>query len=235
MSERRGRAGGGSDRKAAGEPRRASAYAESWDGLARGDALDAICAGADPESFEASGREHAGQIRRVLEPGSSVLDFGCGIGRIAKYLAPHCRELHAVDVSAEMLARARKRLAGLDNVRLHQVDGPALPMLADGSVDFAYAMLVLHHLAKQDAFLVLREFGRVLRPGGRFFANFPNLLSARYTAVFEEYASRRERAAHRVRPWSPDEVRWLLGRLRAEPLHFAAGDEIEVLGRFGSS
>ena len=93
-------------------------------------------------------------------------------------------------------------------------------------------MLVFHHLAKQDTFLVLREFGRVLRPGGRFFANFPNLLTERYGTVFDDYALRRERAAHRVRPYTPDELRWLMQRIGAQVVEERVGEEIDVLATF---
>jgi ubiquinone/menaquinone biosynthesis C-methylase UbiE len=219
-----------------GEPgERAPGYAQSWDHLARHDALNAICDGADEDRFEAWGRVHGETLRPLIAPGSRVLDFGCGIGRLETYLAPHCAEMHGVDVSAEMLARARQRLRGVRNVHLHQLSGPQLPMFGDGFFDFAFAMLVFHHLAKQDTFLVLREFGRVLRPGGRFFANFPNLLTERYGTVFEDYAVRRERAAHRVRPYTPDEVRWLLDRVRVDVVELTVGEEIEVLGTFRAS
>ena len=207
-------------------------YAESWDNLARVDALDAICHGADATRFEDEGREDAEELRRFLQPHWRVLDFGCGIGRLETYLASHCREMHGVDVSAEMLERARRRLAAVPNVRLHHIQEPALPMFPDGHFDFALAFLVFHHLAKQDAFLVLREFGRVLRPGGRFFANFPNLLAPRYGQIFEDYARRRERAPHRVRPYTPEEVRWLLERLQVEVVEETVAEEIDILGTF---
>jgi len=208
------------------------AYERSWDHLARHDALNAICDGADAARFEAYGRAHAERLREVIRPDWRVLDFGCGIGRLETYLAPHCRAIDAVDVSAEMLAQARRRLAGVDNVRLHHVPGPDLALFAAGSFDFALAFLVFHHIAKQDTYLILREFGRVLRPGGLFFANFPNLLVPRYTEIFEDYARRRERAAHRVRPWTPEEVRWLLGRLGVRMVKEQVSEEIEVLGTF---
>jgi len=183
-------------------------YAESWNNLARVDALDAICHGADAARFEDEGREDAEELGRFLQPHWRVLDFGCGIGRLETYLASHCREVHGVDVSAEMLERARRRLAGVPNVRLHHVQEPALPMFPDG------------------------HFGRVLRPGGRFFANFPNLLAPRYGQIFEDYARRRERAPHRVRPYTPEEVRWLLERLRIEVVEETVGEEIDILGTF---
>ena len=182
-------------------------YGGSWNRLARHDALNAICDGADADRFEEWGRTHGAKLAPMVQHDARILDFGCGIGRMETYLAPHCREIHATDISSEMLAQARRRLASVPNVHLHQLEGPDLSMFADNFFDFAFAMLVFHHVAKADTYLVLREFGRVLRPGGRFFANFPNLLCERYAAVFHDYALRRERAAHRVRPYTPEEVK----------------------------
>lgn len=66
---------------------RAPGYAQSWDHLARHDALNAICDGADEDRFEAWGRAHGETLRDLIDPGSRVLDFGCGIGRLETYLA----------------------------------------------------------------------------------------------------------------------------------------------------
>src|SRR5690606_7808442 len=69
----------------------------------------------------------------------------------------------AVDQSAAMLETARMRLAPYDHVRCLEAPLEALP-LADGSVDAAVAVLVLHHVADPPA--VLAEMRRILRPGG---------------------------------------------------------------------
>lgn len=93
-----------------------------------------------------------------------VADVGCGTGNAAELLAPYVREVIAVDQSGPMLEAARKRLAGVENVRF--MDGPieALP-LRDGSVDAAVCVLVLHHV--REAPEGLGELFRVLKPCGR--------------------------------------------------------------------
>lgn len=94
----------------------------------------------------------------------TVADIGCGTGNAAELLAPHVREVIAVDQSQPMLQAARKRLAGISNVRF--LDGPieALP-LPDAAVDAAICLLVLHHVREPgDA---MSELRRVIRPGGR--------------------------------------------------------------------
>lgn len=93
-----------------------------------------------------------------------VADVGCGTGNGAELLAPHVREVIAIDQSGPMLEAAKKRLKGFSNVRF--ADGPieALP-LRDASVDAAVCLLVLHHVREVDD--ALRELFRVIRPGGR--------------------------------------------------------------------
>jgi 2-polyprenyl-3-methyl-5-hydroxy-6-metoxy-1,4-benzoquinol methylase len=99
----------------------------------------------------------------LLDPGWTVGDLGCGTGATAELLAPFVSRVIAVDESAEMLAAARERLAAR-NVDLRQGALEALPV-ADGELDAAVLMLVLHHLA--DPAAVLAEAARALAPGGR--------------------------------------------------------------------
>jgi hypothetical protein len=65
-----------------------SDYKGAWNEAASNNAEDAILTGASAEEFERTGREDAEMIARHLVGGESVLDIGCGIGRIEKYLAP---------------------------------------------------------------------------------------------------------------------------------------------------
>jgi ArsR family transcriptional regulator len=100
----------------------------------------------------------------LLDPGLVVGDLGCGTGAMTAALAPFVRRVVAVDASAEMLGAARDRLAGAANVELRAGEVEALPV-ADGELDAALLVLVLHHLAEPRA--ALAEAARALRPGGR--------------------------------------------------------------------
>jgi ArsR family transcriptional regulator len=94
----------------------------------------------------------------------TVADLGCGTGAVAADLAARFARVVAVDQSGEMLKAARRRLARLPNVEIHEARLEALP-LADASCDAALAVLVLSYLEDQAA--ALREAARILRPGGR--------------------------------------------------------------------
>ena len=93
-----------------------------------------------------------------------VADLGCGTGQVAAALAPHVKQVIAVDNSAAMLKAAKKRIAGLENAELRRGELEALP-LADESVDAALLILALTYVAEPA--LVLKEMSRVLKRGGR--------------------------------------------------------------------
>lgn len=102
----------------------------------------------------------------VSVEGSRVLDFGCGIGRVALALAPHAAEVVGVDVSAGMVGAARRRGGELENVRFEQTDGRALPF-QDATFDLVLAVDSFPYLVKAGVLdEQLREIARVLRPGG---------------------------------------------------------------------
>lgn len=93
-----------------------------------------------------------------------VGDLGCGTGQLTASLAPYVARVLAVDRSRAMLAAARARVQGLDNVELRQGELERLP-IADGELDAAVLFLVLHYLPEPA--LALGEARRVLKPGGR--------------------------------------------------------------------
>jgi ubiquinone/menaquinone biosynthesis C-methylase UbiE len=186
-------------------------YKATWNSEAHRDAHDAILTGATPESFESTGRSDAELVARYLRGGDAVLNIGCGVGRVEKYLAPRVRELWAIDVSGEMLRRAAVRLADLPNVHLREVGNREfLSSFGDGIMDVVFSFLVLQHLEREDAFLYLRDAYRVLKPGGRLLTQFPNLLSPEYTRAFLENAEALPRSPGRVRAYTEPEVRHIL-------------------------
>jgi glycosyltransferase involved in cell wall biosynthesis len=96
-------------------------------------------------------------------PSSAVgADFGCGSGRWAKYIAPRVKHLHLIDASAAALDVARANLRDAGNVSFHHasLDEPTLP---ERSLDFGYAVGVLHHIP--DTVRALASVVRTLKPG----------------------------------------------------------------------
>ena len=99
------------------------------------------------------------EILDGLRPGVA-LDAACGTGRHSAYLASLGHTVIGVDSSPEMLARARAKVPAGE---FHEADLHALP-LPDDHVDLIVCGLAVMHVP--DLVPVLREFVRVLRPGG---------------------------------------------------------------------
>ena len=210
-------------------PRRAGQaadYKSVWNSAARTDAREAILTGSTPERFEETGAGDAERLRPYLRGGDVVLNIGCGVGRVERYLAPLVAQLWAVDISGEMIAQARERLRGLSNVHLREVSNDEFLRSFDSqSFDLVFSFLVLQHLDKEDAARYLQDARRVLKPGGVFVGQFPNHLSPEYTRAFLAGLDLRTRSAGRVRTYTDTEVRHTLEALgyRVMDLHFSAG------------
>jgi phosphatidylethanolamine/phosphatidyl-N-methylethanolamine N-methyltransferase len=111
----------------------------------------------------AEARKHAVEI--INTRSGRVLEVGVGTGLS---LPAYRRELEIVgiDLSPEMLEKARARVAslGLANVTdLHEMDASSLA-LPDGSFDTVAAMFVMTVVPEPET--VMRELARVCRPGG---------------------------------------------------------------------
>jgi len=99
-------------------------------------------------------------------PGSRVLDVGCGVGQVVARLSEAGFEAHGVDVSEPNIERAREFCP-----RCQLYDGRKLPF-GDGFFDTAGALNVLEHVEQPEAFI--KELARVVRMGGRVVISSPN-------------------------------------------------------------
>ena len=106
--------------------------------------------------------------------GASVLEAGCGTGLLLGRIASFASEAFGVDLSAGMLAKARRR--GLD---VAQASVTALPF-PDERFDVVCSFKVLAHV--EPIREALAELARVTRRGGYLLLEFYNPLSLRYLA-----------------------------------------------------
>lgn len=132
----------------------------------------------DEAEFFATGQQNVqDQILSDMEsicgdcdPGSMrVLEIGCGVGRMTRSLASTFGEVHGVDVSGEMVQRARCYLRSTSNVHVHCNSGHDLRVLKDLEFDFACSFIVFQHIpSKQVIDNYVAEVGRRLAPGALF-------------------------------------------------------------------
>jgi SAM-dependent methyltransferase len=99
----------------------------------------------------------------------TVLEIGCGAGRMTRALAEIFGHVYAVDVSGEMLARARARLADIENVSWTHTNGVDLDALGDVRLDFALSYIVFQHIPDIEVIRgYIREVALRLKPGALF-------------------------------------------------------------------
>jgi len=99
----------------------------------------------------------------LLPADAVAVDFGCGTGEAAEWLAPVVGKVIAVDREQAMLAAARKRLKRFRNVDFRQGDLLSPPLKA-GEAHLGVVMLVFHHA--DDPAAMLRAMAPCFRAGG---------------------------------------------------------------------
>src|SRR4051794_13952907 len=168
-----------------------SDYKRVWTALSQslGSAKMHVSGTEDEAVIEASG---AGTTAFLLgnvgiAPTDVVLEIGCGVGRVGKHLAQHCRRWIGADVSPKMLEFAADRLGRFSNVELVEISGNDLRPISDDSIDVTYSTVVFMHLESWDRYAYVREAFRVLRPGGRLYVDNVNLCSDKGWAIFETH------------------------------------------------
>jgi SAM-dependent methyltransferase len=153
----------------------------TWDEFARNDAMWYVAAwpekrGAwDADEFYATGDDSVRLFLEHLPLGGTIVEVGCGLGRMTFALAPHFRRVIGIDVSAEMIKRAEEwRIkSGTKNVEFYVTDGRTIPV-ESGSADACLSYLVLQHMRSRDLVnRYIKEMGRVLRPGARAVIQLP--------------------------------------------------------------
>ncbi len=156
-----------------------SSYKDFWNGKAKNPeaAMAAVDGSTNEDTLRHTGRWSAKQVRAALDIGiqDRVLELGCGVGRIGRELAEHCKQWVGVDISENMIEHARSRLNGHGNTEFHQLSSSSLDMVGDGTIDKAYSIAVFCHMDKEDLYLYLKDLYRVLSPGGMIFVETWNL------------------------------------------------------------
>lgn len=121
--------------------------------------------------------ERVGKMARDIvlyagaKDGMSVLDFGCGSGRVAHFLSQSIMPSRylGTDVVQSLLDYAvTKTPDHFEFVKHHALDIPT----EDEAFDIAYAFSVFTHLLQTEIFLYAKDIARTLKPGGRFVFSF---------------------------------------------------------------
>lgn len=141
--------------------------ARFWNRIARKYAADPI---ADMAGYETSLQ----RTRSLLSTEHDVLEIGCGTGTTALHLAASTGRFLATDISVEMIAIAKEKLASQPTPQLSFALADAdEPMFGTATYDRVLAFNILHLVSDLDETLAMAA--QALRPGGLFISKTPCL------------------------------------------------------------
>lgn len=155
----------------------------------------------------------------ALRPGLTVVEIGCGTGLFTAHFAHSGARIVAVDISEELLARARQR--GLPTDQVEFLCARFEDLALDGGYDAAIGSSVLHHLDVPQA---LASIHRLLKPGGMLSFAEPNMLNPQ--VFLERHPPSFLRKYYEYT--SPDETAFVRGRLR-RLLEHAGFEAIQIM------
>lgn len=95
-----------------------------------------------------------------------ALDFGCGVGRLSQALSQHFDQVYGVDVAASMIRLANQFKKPLQPITYCLNTQANLGLFEKDYFDFVYSRLVLQHIPPVYSQQYVKEFIRVLKPGG---------------------------------------------------------------------
>ena len=125
-----------------------------------------------------------------LESDHSVVDVGCGSGRLTVQLSGLLEGQYLALESDLVALNQPNALAHRPEWRFAAPVGLSLPV-ADTSVDMVCFFSVFTHLVHEDSYLYLEEANRVLKPGGKAVMSFLEFEIPAHWAVFENMVSAR--------------------------------------------
>lgn len=176
-----------------------------WDEASRQDAIGNILTDRQysEEEFFESGREVVARwLERLDKNGWRVgkheraMDFGCGLGRLSVALAEQYEQVHGVDVSSEMVLAARPHT----RCQYHANHAETLPF-GDACFDLIISAICLQHMEPELQGGYVREFARVLRPGGVAVFQLPSGPAEKHP---QGYLSMYGSEVEEVKSWAED-------------------------------
>ena len=103
-----------------------------------------------------------------------ILDFGCGVGRLAMAWSRRARQVTGVDLSPGMIAKGLEFAKNTPNVQLRLNEARDLRCFEDGRFDLVFSHICMQHIPWGLTVGYLREFARICRSGGWVVFQLPS-------------------------------------------------------------
>jgi 2-polyprenyl-3-methyl-5-hydroxy-6-metoxy-1,4-benzoquinol methylase len=136
---------------------------------------DYILPRQDAEDLDREGALEAERLYYFFDRHSTIVDYGCGIGRVARHVAPRAKAVIGLDISHAFITHATCATP-LDNVTFHVSDDYQAQAIAE----FVYCLMVFQHNDAAHRTRMLHQIHALLKPGGTALIQFPRVESDYY-------------------------------------------------------
>ena len=155
-----------------------------WDTVSnRSDWIQYILPKRTDEEFEQEGRLQTKAILSLFPlHGGTVIDYGCGIGRISKYMSQHVDRMIGLDICEAFLEKARERDPSSEYILSDAFS-------EENVADFIYSISVMQHNTPANTRKAMASIFRMLKPGGTCliaFAHGPVYTEGKFIHKFSE-------------------------------------------------
>lgn len=103
----------------------------------------------------------------------TMTEIGCGLGRMTHYFSQKFRKVYAIDISKEMIEKAKQYWKHLSNVEFLTGNGYNLQPVENNCSDFVFSFYVLNHILEPEIVLsYVKDTARILKLGGKSLLHF---------------------------------------------------------------
>ena len=161
-------------------------HKQDWEELGRLHPLSSVMSNKDnwdiKEFFVTGEREIEDDIEHAMRLGyprtrETVLDFGCGVGRLTRALSRYFTQSYGVDIAESMIAKAKEMNQSTTGCTFIVNSEPHLRIFSDNSFDMIYSKIVLQHIPNTQIIKsYIAEFVRVLKTDGLLVFQLPSYI-----------------------------------------------------------
>jgi len=136
---------------------------------------DYILPRKSPDDFDREGFLEMQRLLYFYDKNSIVVDYGCGIGRVAKYVAMNAKKVIGLDINDDFVEIARNYVKS-PNAEFYCSD----VFFEEKIADFVYCLMVLQHNDADNRKKIIRQINNLLKIKGTVVINFPRFESDYY-------------------------------------------------------
>ena len=128
----------------------------------------------DEKDFDIEGLLEAHRLYYLFDNQSTVVDYGCGIGRVLQFVSQRAGRTIGLDITSSFLQKAGLALNG--NVELYQTE----EFTDESMADLVYCLMVMQHNGAENRNLIIGHIHKILKHGGFAVISFPSIESNYY-------------------------------------------------------